>query len=135
MNFILHPWHLLIYILASWVNRHQQDAIDYLRTERRRWSSLSRIRRFPSFALSIRFSVSKYSMASCWCRLSQPARMTLSNGQGSRMKFIVHQMQVSSDPMKHQVNQGEGQVSSLSPSRPTYCNSNEKSGLEFGGIS
>ena len=33
MNFMLHPWHLLIYILASWVNRHQQDAIDYLRTE------------------------------------------------------------------------------------------------------
>ena len=33
MNFILHPWHLLIYIGASWVNRHQQDAIDYLRTE------------------------------------------------------------------------------------------------------
>ncbi|HUV12073.1 MAG TPA: hypothetical protein VMY18_00450 [Acidobacteriota bacterium] len=33
MNFILHPWHLLIYLLASWINRHQQDAIDYLRTE------------------------------------------------------------------------------------------------------
>ena len=33
MNFILHPWHLLIYILASWVNHHQQDAIDYLRTK------------------------------------------------------------------------------------------------------
>ena len=33
MNFILHPWHLLIYIGASWVNRPQQDAIDYLRTE------------------------------------------------------------------------------------------------------
>jgi hypothetical protein len=33
MNFTLHPWHLLIYIGASWINRHQQDAIDYLRTE------------------------------------------------------------------------------------------------------
>jgi len=33
MNFILHPWHLLIYIGASWVNRHQQDTIDYLRAE------------------------------------------------------------------------------------------------------
>ena len=33
MNFILHPWHLLIYILAGWVNRRQQDAINYLRTE------------------------------------------------------------------------------------------------------
>jgi hypothetical protein len=33
MNFILHPWHLLIYILAGWINRHQQDAIDYLKTE------------------------------------------------------------------------------------------------------
>jgi hypothetical protein len=33
MNFILHPWHLLTYILAGWINRHQQDAIDYLKTE------------------------------------------------------------------------------------------------------
>jgi hypothetical protein len=33
MNFILHPWHLLIYILASRFNQHEQNAIDYLRTE------------------------------------------------------------------------------------------------------
>jgi len=33
MNFILHPWYLLIYILAGWINRHQQNAIDYLKTE------------------------------------------------------------------------------------------------------
>jgi len=27
------PWQLLLLILAGWINRQQQDAIDYLRTE------------------------------------------------------------------------------------------------------
>jgi putative transposase len=31
----LPPWHLLLVILAGWVNRQQQDAIAYLRTENR----------------------------------------------------------------------------------------------------
>ena len=29
------PWHLLVLILAGWINRRQQDAIDYLLTENR----------------------------------------------------------------------------------------------------
>jgi hypothetical protein len=29
----LQPWHLLLLILAGWINRHQQDAIDFLLTE------------------------------------------------------------------------------------------------------
>ena len=33
MKFILQPWHLMIIILASWVNRQQQEVIEYLRTE------------------------------------------------------------------------------------------------------
>ncbi len=33
MNFVLKPWQLLLLILAGWINRHQQDAIDYLLTE------------------------------------------------------------------------------------------------------
>src|SRR5260370_8956866 len=33
MNFVLEPWHLLFVILAGWVNRQQQEVIDYLRTE------------------------------------------------------------------------------------------------------
>ena len=33
MNFILQPWQLLFVILASWVNRQQQQFIDYLRIE------------------------------------------------------------------------------------------------------
>ncbi len=33
MNFVLKPWQLLLLILAGWINRHQQDAIEYLRTE------------------------------------------------------------------------------------------------------
>jgi putative transposase len=33
MNFILEPWQLLFVILAGWVNRQQQEVIEYLRTE------------------------------------------------------------------------------------------------------
>ena len=33
MNFILQPWQLLLLILAGWINRQQQQVIDYLRTE------------------------------------------------------------------------------------------------------
>ena len=33
MKFVLQPWQLLLLILASWVNRQQQEVIDYLRTE------------------------------------------------------------------------------------------------------
>jgi putative transposase len=33
MNFALQPWQLLFVILAGWVNRQQQQVIDYLRTE------------------------------------------------------------------------------------------------------
>jgi putative transposase len=33
MNFVLQPWQLLLAILAGWINRHQQEVIEYLRTE------------------------------------------------------------------------------------------------------
>ena len=33
MNFILQPWQLFFLILAGWVNRQQQEVIEYLRTE------------------------------------------------------------------------------------------------------
>ena len=33
MNFILQPWQLLFMSLAGWVNREQQETIDYLQTE------------------------------------------------------------------------------------------------------
>jgi putative transposase len=33
MNFILHPWQLLLLILAGWVNRQQQAIIEFQRTE------------------------------------------------------------------------------------------------------
>ena len=35
VNFILHPWQLLLFILAGWVNREQQQVIEYLKTENR----------------------------------------------------------------------------------------------------
>ena len=31
MNFILHPWHLLVLALAGWVNREQLQIIEYLK--------------------------------------------------------------------------------------------------------
>ena len=33
MKFILQPWQLFFLILAGWVNREQQEVIEYLRTE------------------------------------------------------------------------------------------------------
>jgi hypothetical protein len=33
MNFIFQPWQLVLVILAGWVNRQQQEVIEYLRTE------------------------------------------------------------------------------------------------------
>ena len=33
MDFVLQPWQLYFVILAGWINRQQQEVIDYLRTE------------------------------------------------------------------------------------------------------
>jgi len=33
MDFILQPWQLYLVILAGWINREQQEVIEYLRTE------------------------------------------------------------------------------------------------------
>ena len=33
MKSLLQPWQLLLLILARWINRHQQEVIEYLRTE------------------------------------------------------------------------------------------------------
>ena len=33
MNLILQPWHLVTIFLASWINRQQQEVIEFLRTE------------------------------------------------------------------------------------------------------
>ncbi|WP_145312690.1 helix-turn-helix domain-containing protein [Gimesia fumaroli] len=33
MKFILQPWQLFVIIIAGWVNKQQQDVIEYLRTE------------------------------------------------------------------------------------------------------
>ena len=33
MGFTLQPWQLMVLILAGWVNRQQQESIEYLRTE------------------------------------------------------------------------------------------------------
>jgi len=35
MKALLQPWQLLLLILAGWINRRQQDAIEYLITENR----------------------------------------------------------------------------------------------------
>ncbi|MBW1770336.1 MAG: DDE-type integrase/transposase/recombinase [Deltaproteobacteria bacterium] len=33
MNFVLQPWHLLVVILAGWINRHQQAVIEFQGTQ------------------------------------------------------------------------------------------------------
>ena len=33
MDFVLQPWQLYVVILAGWINRQQQEVIEYLRTE------------------------------------------------------------------------------------------------------
>ena len=33
MHFILHPWQLMLVILAGWINQQHQQVIKYLRTE------------------------------------------------------------------------------------------------------
>ena len=35
MKSLLQPWQLLLLILAGWINRRQQDAVEYLLTENR----------------------------------------------------------------------------------------------------
>ena len=35
MDFIFQPWQLYLVILAGWINRQQQQVIEYLRTENR----------------------------------------------------------------------------------------------------
>ena len=33
MNVLLQPWQLLVVIFAGWVNRHQQEVIEFQRAE------------------------------------------------------------------------------------------------------
>jgi hypothetical protein len=33
MSFIMQPWHLLVLILAGWINRHQQAVIEFQGTQ------------------------------------------------------------------------------------------------------
>ncbi len=46
MSFILKPWQLLLLTLAGWINRKQQDAIDYLKPENEVLRDLIAVRLF-----------------------------------------------------------------------------------------
>ena len=35
MNFVLKPWQFALIVIAEWMNREQQQVIEYLRTENR----------------------------------------------------------------------------------------------------
>jgi putative transposase len=35
MKFVLHPWQILLLVLAGWINRNQQNAVEYLIAENR----------------------------------------------------------------------------------------------------
>ena len=45
MSFVLQPWQFLLIVLAGWINRSQQDAIEYLRAENRVLKELLRKKR------------------------------------------------------------------------------------------
>jgi hypothetical protein len=47
MSFVLQPWQLLLVILGGWVNRQQQQVIEYLRTENRALKEKLGKRRIP----------------------------------------------------------------------------------------
>ena len=36
MNPVLQPWHLMVMLLASWINRQQQEFIEYLLMRKKR---------------------------------------------------------------------------------------------------
>ncbi|MCO6045476.1 hypothetical protein NG895_16315 [Aeoliella sp. ICT_H6.2] len=42
MQFILQPWQLYLTLLAGWMNREQQQVIEYLRTENHKTGTPSR---------------------------------------------------------------------------------------------
>jgi hypothetical protein len=33
MKSVLQPWQRLLFFIAAWINRHQQDVVEYLRAE------------------------------------------------------------------------------------------------------
>jgi hypothetical protein len=33
MPFLLRPWHILLISLAGWINRRQQETVEYLQAE------------------------------------------------------------------------------------------------------
>ena len=33
MEFVLHPWHLMILTVSAWINREQEQVIEYLLVE------------------------------------------------------------------------------------------------------
>ena len=62
--------------ISSRFSRHNAFAFA---ARRRRWSLVKRRRRAPSCSRSTRFSSFRYSITSCWDRLTQPAKVNARN--------------------------------------------------------
>ena len=67
MNVVLQPWQLLFLIVAGWVNRQQQQVIEYLRMENQVLREKLGKRRIFSTAINANAwpSKAKSSAASC----------------------------------------------------------------------
>ena len=74
-------------IVARTANAGNYGAIYQFAIDRRRCSSFSRIRLFPSFCRNTRFSTRRYSITSCCRRFTQPARTKSNNCHGCNQLF------------------------------------------------
>ena len=84
---------------------------------RRRWSSVSRSRFPPRCSLKTRFSSRRYSIAACWCWLTQPARMARKSCHGWRtwaiQKFYGRSRTLQGYPLKSRTGKTSGYLASI----------------------
>ncbi len=101
-------------------------------TANRRRSSLSGMRRLPSFSRSTRFSVRRYSLTCCYWRFTQPARIMCRSCQGCRKKLMVPS---DADQLKSAASDGRSSLSSGRTGRwaraATYLGSGTCSPAQF----
>ena len=67
----LHPWQLLVVTVAGWINRHQQDVIDYLVVENRVLKGQLRGRRLRLTDAERRYMDARYDHESALIKMAK----------------------------------------------------------------